>query len=161
MIKYLVVPVLVLLEFAWHRLLGIPWLLFDPLLAAAMVYTFLHHLDARGCVGYALWCGFWRDAFGMDVFGIYMMSYVLTVFGVAFMVRVLYRHNWMFVFPVVFAGQILNNHLVFCLRPFLGGSPSVSYARFFGRTFLQAFGTTLLSYPFFFLFKKCEPEFTE
>ncbi len=161
MIKFFVIPLLVLAEFAWHHFLCLSWLLFDPLLAAAVVYTFLHYLDARGCVGYALWCGFWRDAFGTDVFGIYMMSYILTVFGTAFLVRVLYRHNWKIVFPVVFAGQLLNNHLVFILRLFLGAGPLVSYARFFGRTFLQALGTTLLGYLFFLFFKKCEPESTE
>lgn len=161
MVKFLIIPVIVVLEYAFHKLFCVSWFLFDPLLAAAVVYTFFHHLDARGCVGYALWCGFWRDAFGTDVFGIFMISCLLTVFGAAFMVRVLYRHNWIFVFPVVFAGQLLNNHLAFALRPFLGGSPSVSYVCFFGRTFLQAFGTTLLSYPFFLFFKKCAPEFTE
>jgi hypothetical protein len=114
-----------------------------------------------GLCGLRLVVRFLERRFGTDIFGIYMMSYILTVFGTAFLVRVLYRHNWKIVFPVVFAGQLLNNHLVFILRLFLGAGPLVSYARFFGRTFLQALGTTLLGYLFFLFFKKCEPESTE
>ncbi|MDD5019356.1 MAG: hypothetical protein PHH75_01190 [Candidatus Omnitrophica bacterium] len=158
MIKFLIIPVIVVLEYFFHRFFCVSWFLFDPLLAAAVVYTFFHSLEARGFVFYALWCGFWRDAGGTDLFGVFMISYLLTVFGVSYLVRVLYRHNWMFIFPVVFAAQLLNNHLVLVLRLSLGGIRSTTYAYFLGRTLLQAFGTTALVYPLFLFFKKCAPE---
>lgn len=154
MIKFFLVPVLVVLEYFVHRFFG-GWLLFDPLLALVLVYAFFHYLETRPVVLFALWCGFWQDMTSLGPFSIFMISYVVSALAVAYLTRLVNRHNRLLIFPVVFSGQILNNHAVFFLNFVLSGGLTYSFL-FFGRTFLEAAGTTLLAYPAFLLFRRIE-----
>lgn len=154
MIKYLLVPFLVVLEYFVHRFLG-GWLLFDPLLVLALVYAVLHYLEMRPVVIFALWCGFWQDLTSLGPFSIFMISYGLSALVVAYLTRLMDRHNRVLIFPLVFVGQILNNHAAFFLNLFLSGTLPYSIL-FFGRTFLEAVGTTCLAYPVYLLFRKID-----
>ncbi|MFA5038493.1 MAG: hypothetical protein WC732_02300 [Candidatus Omnitrophota bacterium] len=160
MIKFLAAPALVILEYAFHQFLPHPWLLFDPLLALVLIFTFFHYLETKPFVCYALWCGFWQDLTAMSGFGVFMISYLACAFAAAFLSRIIYRPNRLFIYPLVFLGQILNNHIAFFLALFSSGRMMPYSFLFLGRTFLEACGTALLAYPVSLFLKKCAPEST-
>ncbi len=159
--KFLFALLLVFFKFAFVHVVSFPWSLFDPLLAIVVIYTFFHSLDMRHYLVYALFCGFLRDVFGLDVFGISMLSYLACAFGVAVASRIIYRQNWVFVFPMVFFGVFLNNQLIFLLRVLLLPASHMNFSGwFFIRSLVESIGTVLLSYPLYIFSKRCVPGLT-
>ena len=147
---------LVFLKFALTSLLSMPLNLFDPLLAAVVIYTFFHSLDTKDFVTYALFCGFAADLFSLNSFGTYMFSYLACAFSVSLLSRIVYRQNWLFVFPLVFLGVFLNAHFILILEPILSRGASPHYGGLFLlRTLAESFGTTLLAYPLYLFSKRC------
>ena len=147
---------LVFLKFALTSLLNMPLNLFDPLLAAVIIYTFFHSLDAKDFVTYALFCGFVSDLFSLNSFGTYMFSYLACAFLVSLLSRIVYRQNWLFVFPLVFLGVFLNAHFILIMKPFLSRGASPHYGGLFLlRTLAECSGTTLLAYPLYLFSKRC------
>ena len=114
--KYYIALLAVFFKFAFVSITSMPWSIFDPLFALAVIYTFFHSLDMKNYIAYALFCGFLKDAFGLDCFGINMFSYFVCVFAVAFATRIIYRQNWIFIFPMVFLATFLNNQIIFLKR---------------------------------------------
>jgi rod shape-determining protein MreD len=160
--RFLIVPLLVLLKFAFFSFFGFSWLLFDPLLALVVIYTFFHSMDMREYLPYALFCGLGQDIFSLDLFGVHMLSYLAASFCVAVASRIIYRHNQIFIFPMVFAAVLLNNSLIFFLKILLPGAmPPVFSGLFLFRCFLEAAGTTLLVYLLYPFLQKCVSGFTE
>ena len=160
--RFLIVPLLVLLKFTFFSFFGSFWFLFDPLLALVVIYTFFHSMDMRDYLSYALFCGLWQDIFSLDLFGIHMFSYLVCGFSVAVASRIIYRHNQIFIFPMVFAAVLLNNSLIFFLKILLPGAIPASFSGLFlWRCFLEAAGTTMLAYPFYLFLQKCVSGFTD
>jgi rod shape-determining protein MreD len=161
MAKFLIVPFLVLLKLAFSSFFSSFWLLFDTSLALVVVYTFFHSMDPRDYVFYALFCGLWQDIFSSDVFGIHMLSYLGCAFGVAVASRIIYRHNQIFIFPMVFIAALLNNQLIFSLKSLLPGAAPFSFSGWFLlRTFLEASGSAAVAYPLYLFLQKCASEST-
>ena len=148
---------LILLKFAAANFFSLSFSLFDPLMGLMVVYTFFHSLDTRTVFLYAIVCGLLREIFSCDVFGIYLISYLGSAFTVACVMRLVYRDNWLFVFPVVFFGTFFCNALTYILRPLLGGIlPAGQSGLFFIKNLIEACGTTLFIYPLYRWAKKCD-----
>jgi cell shape-determining protein MreD len=158
--RFLLPFIFIFLKFAFVQLFSLPWPLFEPVLALAVIYTFFHSLDTKGWLIYAFFCGFVMDIFGFDVFGLYMFSCILSCFAVSVLTRFIYRQNWVFIFPMIFVGIFLTNHFVLFFKTvFLSQGFWISqYGWVLARIFLEAAGTTLLAYPFYHFSKRCAPE---
>jgi len=147
---------LVFLKFALTSLWSMPLNIFDPLLAAVIIYTFFHSLDTKDVVAYALFCGFVADIFSLNSFGAYMISYLACAFSVSLFSRIVYRQNWLFLFPLVFLGVFLNGHFILILEPILSRGASPHYGGLFLlRILAESLGTTLLAYPLYLFSKRC------
>lgn len=161
---FLAAPVAALLEIFLHQFFCAGWLLFDPLLALALIYAFLHYLETRNFLLYAFWCGLWKDAFSVGAFGVFAAVFVSCALLAAFASRMVYRRNWLFIFPLVFLGQFVSNHIAFFLDLLLPLGRHFSYSfSFFGRTLLEAFGTSVFAYPVFIFLggnRRCDQEST-
>lgn len=157
--KFLLPPLLVFLEFIFTSIYSLPWSLFDSLLTLVIIYTFFHSLDMKDFVVFALFCGFLRDIFSLDIFGVYMFSYLISSFCVSLVSVMLNRDNWFFIFPLVFLGTFLNNHIILISKFLFFGSPYQLQANwFFIRNLTEAGVNTLLAYPFYLFSKKCALE---
>lgn len=158
--KYFLALIFVFLKFVFVSLSSLPWPLFDPLLVCAVLFTFFHSLEARGWVMYVFFCGILRDVLSADVFGLYLFSFLFSCFAVSMLVRLIYRHNWIFVFPVIFVAVGLNYHiLLFFKTVFLTQAAGAAhYSLFLGRVLLESAGSTALAYPLFLFAKRCAPE---
>ena len=160
--KFLLPLLLLFSKFILVNFFSLPWSFFDPLIACVIIYTFFHNLDTKAFILYALFCGLLREFFSLDVFGIYLLAYLGCSLSVAFLARLVDRHNWMLIFPVVFFGNVLANLVVFLLRPLLDSTVSVGpTGLFFARSLLEALGTTLIVYPLYLFSKKCGLKLTE
>lgn len=160
--KFILAICLLFLKFAFVSLLSLPGPVFDPLLALVVIYTFFHTLDIREFVLYALFCGFCRDIFSLDVFGIYMLSYLISAFGVALASRIIYRQNGLLVFPLVFIAAFLNSQIIFLLRFFVLHIGTLHLSGGFGlRCLVESIGTTLFAYPVYLFSKRCALGLTE
>jgi hypothetical protein len=75
---------------------------------------------------------------------------------VSLLSRIVYRQNWLFVFPLVFLGVFLNAHFILLLEPILSRGASPHYGGLFLlRTLAECLGTTLLAYPLYLFSKRC------
>ncbi len=157
--RFLVALVFVFLKFSLVSLLSLPWVFFDPLLALVVIYTFFHSLDAKDFALFALFCGFLGDIFSSMTFGTFMLSYLACAYSVSFGSRIVYRQNWIFVFPLVFLAAFANNHFVFFLALLLPHTASIPYSGWFlARAFAESVGTTLAAYPLYLFAKRWLPE---
>jgi hypothetical protein len=79
---------------------------------------------------------------------------------VSLLVRLIYRHNWIFIFPVIFIAVGLNGHiLLFFKTVFLASTADAAhYGLFLRRVLWESAGSTALAYPLFHFAKRCAPE---
>ena len=158
--KYLLPPVFIFLKFVFVQSLSFPWPVFEPVLCLALIYSFFHSLDLKGWLLYALYCGLSRDVFSLDVFGFYIFSCVLSCFVVSILTRIVYRQNWVFVFPVVFIGIFLAGHFVIFFKTFFV-SETIWVSQYWlalARVIFESAGTALLAFPIYIFSKRCAPE---
>ncbi len=137
-----------------------PLPVFEPVLAIALFYTFFHSFDTKRWLVYAFYCGFLQDIFSLDVFGLYIFSFILACLSASLLSRVVYRQNWFFVFPVVFVGVMVSYVIVLVSKIFF-----VPYALSFSQVLrllsgfiLESVLSTLLVYPLYLFSKRCVPE---
>ena len=160
--KFFLPPILILAELMLVQVFNLHLSLFNSLLLLVVLFTFFHSLDIRDFVLFSLYCGFLRDIFSLDFFGMNALSYVLCAFCVSAVSNIIYRHNWVLVFPLVFAAVFLNSQVIQLLKLLLFG---ISYQPtsiiFVLKVFAEAIGTSLLVYPLYQFFKRCVPEFIE
>jgi cell shape-determining protein MreD len=153
--RYAIALILVFLSFAWAEIFRLPWTVMDPLLGVVVLYTFFHSLDGRAVVFFAIFCGFLREFFSLDVFGVYVASFALAAYGVSWFCRLVFRENWIFLLPAVFLGVVLNNAILLLLTSLgLGAGAFGEWARVAGRISVQASGTVLFV---FALYRYCRP----
>jgi len=158
--KFTLAILLVFAKFAFVQISSFPLPFFEPLLALAVVYTFFHSLDIKSWAFYCIFCAVLREIFSLDAFGIYIVSFLITCVAVSVLARLLYRDNWVFVFPVVFAGVFLCDHVVLFLKSFFMEETVwiLNYGWVFVRVLLKSIATAIIVYPVFYFSKKCVPE---
>ncbi len=159
--KFLFALLLVFFNFAFAGVFGFSWSIFDPLLALVVIYTFINSMDTRDYLFFALYCGFLKDIFSLDAFGIAMLSYSLCALLAAFASRAVYRQNWIFVFPIVFFSSLINAHAFVLFRSLIAPAGHLNFSGlFFARSLIESLGTALFAYPIYIFSKKCVLDFT-
>lgn len=152
---------LLFLKFAFTNFFSLSFSFFDPLLCIVIIYTFFHSLDFFAFVGLAIFCGILRDIFSIDVFGIYLFSFIFCTLAAVFVARLVNRDNWFIALALVFLGVLFNNFLVVFLKPFFGSFASEGITGWFLlRNFIEALGTTALAYGLIKFSKKCDLKLT-
>lgn len=149
------------LKFGLTNFFSLPFSFFDPLLCLVIIYVFFHSLDSFVFIAFAIFCGVLRDIFSLDVFGIYLVSFVFCSMAVVFVARLVNRDNWLIVLPLVFLFVLFNNFLVVLLKPFFGSSINEGITGWFLlKNFTEALGTTALAYVLINFSKKCDLRLT-
>jgi rod shape-determining protein MreD len=157
--KFLLATILVFVKFIFEAIFGFQWQVFDPLLVVVVVFTFFHSFDTLDYLGYAIFCGLLKDIFSSDIFGIYTLTYLAATFIVVAISRLLYRHNWFFVFPVVFIAVFLTYPTVFILKATVLKSTTGPYSAFlFLRSLVESFASVVWAYPIYIFSKRCACE---
>ncbi len=135
---------------------------FDPLLAAVVLYAYFHNYDVRDNVLFAALCGVVKDVLGLDVFGLYAVSFVLVSLGVVYGTRFLNRQQDIFVFPIVFLAVFVQRLGVGMGRlVFFDAGPRGSVVAFFLRVGLTAAGTLVAAFALYRLSRQCDLGLTE
>lgn len=159
--KFFLPPIFILTEYAFLQIFGLRWPFFDSAFVLVAIFTFFHSHDLKEFLFFSLFCGFCRDIFSIDFFGLHMLSYAVCAVCIAAVSNIIYRHNRTFIFLFVFIGVFLNSQVAQLLRALLFG---VQYQPFSGalilRVFIMAAGSTFLVYPITYFTKRCVPEFT-
>lgn len=135
---------------------------FDPLLAAVVLYAYFHSYDVRDNVLFAALCGLLKDVLGLDVFGLYAVTFVLVSLGVVYGTRFLNRQQDVFVFPLVFLAVTAQRLGVGMGRlVFFDAGPRGSVVAFFLRVGLTAAGTVAVAYALYRFSRRCDLGLTE
>jgi rod shape-determining protein MreD len=153
---YLLPLVVVVIRWFLAAVFRWPWSVFDPFLALVAMYAFFHGFETRQNVLYALYCGFVRDLFSLDTFGLFMLTYLATALAIALFSVIVNRQSSFVVFPVIFAAAFLSSHIALVFKIWLERQSVFSYAPvFLGRSLLEAAGTTLFAYPLYHFSRRC------
>ncbi len=158
--KYFLALIFLFFKFVFLQIFSFPYPIFDPLICLALVYAFFHSLEIKSWAFYTLFCAVLRDVFSLDVFGIYIFSFLFSCMVVSVLARLLYRDNWLLVFPAVFTGVFLHMHAILFLKTVLF-SESIwisNYGLFFCRAMSESIFTAVVVYPVYLIGKKCVPE---
>lgn len=157
--KYLLALILIFLKYFFTAIFGFSWQLFDPLLVLVVIFTYFHSFDMLDYIKYAVFCGLLSDIFSLDLFGLYILTYLACVFIIVVTSRLLYRHNWIFIFPVVFLSVFLSYPLAICAKAVIFKTSVGPYtALFFTRSFCESIAAVLWAYPVYFYSKRCACE---
>lgn len=152
---------LLFLKFAFTNFFSLPFSFFDPLLCIVIIYVFFHSLNFFAFFALAIFCGLLRDIFSLDVFGVYLFSFVFCALAVVFVARLVNRDNWLIALALVFLGVLFNNFLVVLLKPLFGSFASEGITGWFLlKNFIEALGTTALAYGLINFSKKCDLRLT-
>jgi len=144
------------------QLIGASVTFFDPLLAAVVLYAYFHNYEVRDSILFAGLCGLAKDFLGLDVFGLYTVTFVLVSFGVVGATRFLNRQEDVFVFPLVVLAVFVQRFGVSMGRLFLyDAGPRGSVVAFFLRVALTAAGTAAVAFALYRLSRTCDLGLTE
>lgn len=157
--KFVLALILMFAKYMFAAVFGFAWQVFDPLLILVIVFTYFHSFDMPDYLGYAIFCGLLSDITSADIFGLHILLYCACVFIVVAASRLLYRHNWVFIFPVIFLTVFLSFPFVLLLKAmvFKAGANSMS-ALFIFRIFCESLAAVLWAYPIYLFSKRCACE---
>ncbi len=144
------------------QLTGASVTFFDPFLAAIVLYAYFHNYDVRDNILFAGLCGLLKDVAGLDVFGLYTVSFVLVSTGVAYGTRFLNRQLDVFVFPIVFLAVFVQRFAVGMGRlVFFDTGPRGSVIAFLLRAGLTAAGSVVAAFALYRFSRRCDLGLTE
>jgi cell shape-determining protein MreD len=150
------------LQVVIDQLTGTPASFFDPLLAAVVLYAYFHSYDVRDNIVFAALCGLVKDLMGLDVFGLYAVTFPLVSFGVMTGTRFLNRQQDIFVFPLTALAVFVHRFAVGMGRLFFfDAGPRGSIMAFLLRIGLTAAGTAVFAYALYRLSRLCDLGLTE
>jgi hypothetical protein len=154
--KVAILLILGVAQAAGGALVGTRWTLADPYLALVVILSFFHALKARAYLPFVLGAGLMRDGAGLDVFGVATLTYLAVALLVSFIARFLNRDQTLVILPIVFISVFVVLAVGAVLRSFFGVPWNAALGVVFGRGFVLASGTTLITLPLLTWVRRCD-----